>query len=147
VTRRVPSYAAPARSDSQRWSQRSRWSSSRFAPGVINRSSSRFRLPRSACETWVAALASAPVVPMYLLFLVIFGRSATTIVMIGFAGLPPVVLKTVEGLANRGLGYLIIQSYTTFDMPRMYALLIVLFVIAIRLNALIGRYAVGARAS
>ena len=34
-------------------------------------------------------------------------------------------------LSNRGLGYLIIQSYTTFDMPRMYALLIVLFVIAI----------------
>jgi ABC-type nitrate/sulfonate/bicarbonate transport system permease component len=45
-------------------------------------------------------------------------------------------------LSNRGLGYLIIQSYTTFDMPRMYALLIVLFVIAIGLNALIGRYAV-----
>ena len=49
-------------------------------------------------------------------------------------------------LSNRGLGYLIIQSYTTFDMPRMYALLIVLFVIAIGLNALIGRYAVSDRA-
>ena len=48
-------------------------------------------------------------------------------------------------LSNRGLGYLIIQSYTTFDMPRMYALLIVLFIIAIGLNALIGRYAVVAR--
>ena len=48
-------------------------------------------------------------------------------------------------LSNRGLGYLIIQSYTTFDMPRMYALLIVLFVIAIGLNAMIGRYAVGDR--
>jgi ABC-type nitrate/sulfonate/bicarbonate transport system permease component len=44
-------------------------------------------------------------------------------------------------LSNRGLGYLIIQSYATFDMPRMYALLIVLFAIAIRLNSLIGRYA------
>ena len=43
-------------------------------------------------------------------------------------------------LSNRGLGYLIIQSYTTFDMPRMYALLIVLFVLAIGLNTLIGRY-------
>ena len=61
----------------------------------------RFRLLRSACETWVAALASAPVVLMYPLFLVIFGRSATTIVMIGFvAGLPPVILKTIEGLAG-----------------------------------------------
>jgi len=48
-------------------------------------------------------------------------------------------------LSNRGLGYLIIQSYTTFDMPRMYALLIVLFVIAIALNALLGRYAVNDR--
>ena len=46
------------------------------------------------------ALASAPTVLMYPLFLVIFGRSATTIVMIGFAaGLAPVILKTVEGLA------------------------------------------------
>jgi len=61
----------------------------------------RFRLLRIATETWVAALASAPIVLMYPLFLVIFGRSATTIVMIGFAaGLPPVVLKTVEGLVG-----------------------------------------------
>jgi len=50
-------------------------------------------------------------------------------------------------LSNRGLGYLIIQSYTTFDMPRMYALLIVLFVLAVGLNALIGRYAAHGRAS
>ena len=61
----------------------------------------RFRLLRMACETWVAALAAAPIVLMYPLFLVIFGRSATTIVMIGFAaGLAPVILKTVEGLAG-----------------------------------------------
>ncbi|HWD16224.1 MAG TPA: ABC transporter permease subunit [Casimicrobiaceae bacterium] len=44
-------------------------------------------------------------------------------------------------LSNRGLGYLVIQAYATFDMPKMYALLIVLFVLAIGLNALIGRYA------
>ena len=61
----------------------------------------RFRLLRMACETWVAALAAAPIVLMYPLFLVIFGRNATTIVMIGFAaGLAPVILKTVEGLAG-----------------------------------------------
>jgi len=61
----------------------------------------RFRLLRLACETWVAALASAPIVLMYPLFLVIFGRSARTIVMIGFvAALPPVILKTLEGLAG-----------------------------------------------
>ena len=61
----------------------------------------RYRLLRSATETWVAALASAPTVLMYPLFLVIFGRSAWTIIMIGFvAALPPVILKTVEGLSG-----------------------------------------------
>lgn len=61
----------------------------------------RFRILRLATETWVGALAAAPIVLMYPLFLVIFGRSATTIVMIGFvAGLAPVILKTVEGLAG-----------------------------------------------
>ena len=61
----------------------------------------RVALLREATETWVAALASAPTVLMYPLFLVIFGRSATTIVMMGFvAGLPPVILKTIEGLAG-----------------------------------------------
>ena len=42
-------------------------------------------------------------------------------------------------LSNRGIGYLIIQAYSTFDMPTMYALLIVLFVLSIGANALIGR--------
>ena len=42
-------------------------------------------------------------------------------------------------LSNKGIGFLIIQAYSTFDMPRMYALLIVLFVLAIGANALIGR--------
>ncbi len=46
-------------------------------------------------------------------------------------------------LSNRGIGYLIIQAYATFDMPRMYALLIVLFVLAIGANALIGRSLAG----
>src|SRR5262249_9179674 len=31
-------------------------------------------------------------------------------------------------LSNRGIGFLIIQAYSLFDMPRMYAMLIVLFV-------------------
>lgn len=61
----------------------------------------RVHLLRQATETWVAALASAPTVLMYPLFMVIFGRSATTIVMMGFAaGLAPVILKTVEGLSG-----------------------------------------------
>ena len=42
-------------------------------------------------------------------------------------------------LSNKGIGFLIIKAYSTFDMPRMYAMLIVLFVLAIGANALVGR--------
>jgi ABC-type nitrate/sulfonate/bicarbonate transport system permease component len=42
-------------------------------------------------------------------------------------------------LSDRGIGFLVNDSYTAFDMPQLYALLIVLFVIAIGANALIGR--------
>ncbi|HTT47814.1 MAG TPA: ABC transporter permease [Pseudolabrys sp.] len=42
-------------------------------------------------------------------------------------------------LSNKGIGFLIINAYSTFDMPRMYANLFVLFVLAIGANALVGR--------
>src|SRR5947209_9081920 len=42
-------------------------------------------------------------------------------------------------LSNSGVGFLVIQAYSLFNMPLMYALLIVLFVIAIGANALIGK--------
>lgn len=59
----------------------------------------KFRVLRLATEPWVAAVAAAPIVLAYPLFLVIFGRSAATIVAMGFAaGLGPVILKTLEGL-------------------------------------------------
>jgi NitT/TauT family transport system permease protein len=61
----------------------------------------RFKLLQQACETWVAAMASAPIVLMYPLFLVIFGRNAWTLIMMGFiAALPPVILKTIEGISG-----------------------------------------------
>lgn len=61
----------------------------------------RFKLLQQACETWVAAMAAAPIVLAYPLFMVIFGRNALTIIMIGFtAALPPVILKTIEGLSG-----------------------------------------------
>ena len=60
-----------------------------------------FKLLQQACETWVAALASAPFVLMYPLFMVIFGRNSWTIIMMGFvSGLPPVILKTIEGISG-----------------------------------------------
>jgi NitT/TauT family transport system permease protein len=60
----------------------------------------RFKLLQQAVETWVAAVAAAPLVIMYPLFLVVFGRNALTIIMMGFiSGLPPAILKTIEGIA------------------------------------------------
>lgn len=58
----------------------------------------RHRVARLATEPWIAAVAAAPIVLAYPLFLVIFGRSSATIVAIGFAaGLAPTLLKTLEG--------------------------------------------------
>ncbi|MFO1414098.1 MAG: ABC transporter permease subunit [Burkholderiales bacterium] len=77
----------------------------------------RYRLVRLATESWVGALAAAPIVLMYPLFLVIFGRSTTTIVMIGFAaGLAPVILKTLEGLA--GTRHVLLRVGASFRLTR-----------------------------
>jgi ABC-type nitrate/sulfonate/bicarbonate transport system permease component len=57
------------------------------------------RVLRLAVEPWVGALAAAPIVLAYPLFLVIFGRSPWTIIVIGLlSGLPPLVLMTIDGL-------------------------------------------------
>jgi len=49
------------------------------------------------------------------------------------------VLLSETRLSNKGVGFQIMQADSTFDMPSMYAMLIVLFVLAIGANALIGR--------
>lgn len=57
-------------------------------------------LVRKATESWFSALAAAPIVLAYPLFLVLFGRNASAIVALAVIGsIPPVVLKTVDGLA------------------------------------------------
>jgi ABC-type nitrate/sulfonate/bicarbonate transport system permease component len=43
-------------------------------------------------------------------------------------------------LSNRGVGFMVNQAYSLFNMPQMYALLIILFVIAIGANTVIGRF-------
>ena len=50
-------------------------------------------------------------------------------------------------LSNKGLGYLVIQAYALFDMPKMYALVIVLFVLSIGVNVLLGKLRGGAGAN
>lgn len=60
----------------------------------------RFPLLGKAYENWVAALFSAPLILLYPLFLVLFGRGPLTIGMIGFlSGVIPVILKTYEGFS------------------------------------------------
>jgi ABC-type nitrate/sulfonate/bicarbonate transport system permease component len=44
-------------------------------------------------------------------------------------------------LSNQGLGFLVIQAYNNFKMPQLYAILIVLFVLAIGINALVAHFA------
>jgi ABC-type nitrate/sulfonate/bicarbonate transport system permease component len=62
-------------------------------------------------------MASAPLVLVYPLFLVIFGRSAWTIIMIAFvSALPPVILKTLEGLA--GTRAVLINVGRSFNLTR-----------------------------
>lgn len=43
-------------------------------------------------------------------------------------------------LSNKGIGFLIIQSYQNFNMPDMYAMLIVVFTLAAILNGLMERF-------
>ena len=56
---------------------------------------------RHALQDWVAAFAGAPLVLAFPLFLVLFGRTpATVIVMSVITGLVPMALKTLEGLSG-----------------------------------------------
>jgi ABC-type nitrate/sulfonate/bicarbonate transport system permease component len=80
-----------------------------------------------AYESWVASFAAAPLVLLYPLFLVIFGRNAGTIVIMSFlTGLPAVVLKTKEGLdgirrvlinVGRGFGLTQTQLFLKILLP------------------------------
>lgn len=45
------------------------------------------------------------------------------------------VLLAETKLSNAGLGFMIIQSYSRFDMPEMYALLVLVFAISAVINA------------
>jgi ABC-type nitrate/sulfonate/bicarbonate transport system permease component len=60
----------------------------------------RWRIARRAYLSWVVGIAAAPLILVYPLFLVLFGRSMATIVAMSFvSALTPIVLKTYEGLA------------------------------------------------
>ena len=59
----------------------------------------RWRPLRRAVLDWVAAMAAAPLVLAFPLFLVMFGRSPTTVIVMSvITGLAPIIIKTTEGL-------------------------------------------------
>ncbi|TFF23105.1 ABC transporter permease subunit [Jiella endophytica] len=90
----------------------------------------RFNLLRRATENWVAAFAAAPIVLVYPLFLVIFGRSSWTIIAIGtIAGLPPVVLKTLEGFS--GVRPVLIRVGESFNLTGWQQFRTILFPAAV----------------
>jgi ABC-type nitrate/sulfonate/bicarbonate transport system permease component len=54
----------------------------------------------AAYDPWLGALFAAPLILLYPLFLVMFGRTYVTTIVVGFlAAVIPVILKTREGLA------------------------------------------------
>ena len=61
----------------------------------------RYRALRRAILDWVAAMAAAPLVLAFPLFLVLFGRSSLTIIVMSIiTGLAPIIIKTTEGLVG-----------------------------------------------
>jgi ABC-type nitrate/sulfonate/bicarbonate transport system permease component len=84
------------------------------------------RVAGAAYTDWMAAIAAAPLVLLFPLFLVIFGRNAATIIAMGtVASLPPVVLKTKEGLDNvRGV---LVDVGRTFGLTRWQQVKMIMF--------------------
>jgi NitT/TauT family transport system permease protein len=61
----------------------------------------RYRLLDESFGTWIGALAAAPLVLLYPLFLVVFGRGEPTIIAMAYlASLVAMTLKTRDGLAG-----------------------------------------------
>ena len=58
---------------------------------------------------------------------------------LGFGLAAVVTLLAETKLSNQGLGFLVIQAFTVFDIPRMYALLITTFTLAIAMNMVLSR--------
>lgn len=74
-----------------------------------------------AYESWVATFAAAPLVLVYPLFLVVFGRNAGTIVTMSFlTALPAVVLKTKEGLDGIKRVYINVGRSFRLTQPQIF---------------------------
>jgi len=68
-------------------------------------------------ESWLGAAFAAPLILLYPLFLVIFGRGYTTTIFVGFlSAVIPIVLKTRDGLA--AVPRVLIQVGQSFHLSR-----------------------------
>ena len=78
----------------------------------------RSKMAGLAYTSWVAAAASAPLVLIYPLFLVIFGRNPATIIAMGALGcMPPIILKAKEGLDGvRQVSPVLLRVGKTFNL-------------------------------
>jgi NitT/TauT family transport system permease protein len=57
------------------------------------------------------------------------------------------VLLAETKLSNQGIGFLVMQAYQRFDMPRMYGLLIAVVALAAAVNILLEQVAIRAGGS
>lgn len=81
----------------------------------------RYHSFKVAYANWIAALAAAPVILAYPLFLVIFGRGSLTVILIGFlAALPAVVLKVLEGFENTSKVYVLVGRSLNASPRQLY---------------------------
>ncbi|MEX0853595.1 MAG: ABC transporter permease subunit [Bauldia sp.] len=75
----------------------------------------RFRLIRLAFMSWVVGMAAAPLILLYPLFLIFFGRGLGAIIaMSATAAITPIILKTCEGLD--GVSRVLIDVGRSFDL-------------------------------
>jgi ABC-type nitrate/sulfonate/bicarbonate transport system permease component len=66
-------------------------------------------------------------------------------VRLGFGTAVITALLAETKLSNQGLGFMVMQIYARFDMPTLYGLLAIVFLIAGLGNLLLGKIAGGAR--
>lgn len=81
----------------------------------------RWRLLRRAFLSWVVGFAAAPLILLYPLFLIFFGRGlATIIAMSSVAAVTPIILKTMEGLD--GTRRVLLDVGRSFDLtaPQLF---------------------------
>lgn len=75
----------------------------------------KYEIFGKAYEGWLGAIFSAPIVLLYPIFLVLFGRGELTIIVMSFlVGVTPIILNTYVGLKNVPPVY--IKVATSFGM-------------------------------